>query len=222
MALALNYKDNLNVAVGTYGYVTDSFLPKLSPAYSAPSSTDKNYYHYDVAAAKAMLAQSKVPNGFTMTLKYAENSMFKALAEVIQNQLKVINITVNVTPEDSSVFSTDIAKGNFEAQMINSSNPDPAAVMNLLDGRMTFQQVQGGSGWKGSDDLYKLMDTAKSTIDETSRNAAYKQIQTIINEAVPAIPLVSQNRIITAKSNLKGIMLTVFTDTDLSRAYRVK
>ncbi len=222
MALALNYTANLDVAVGTYGITSDSFLPKLSPAYSAPSSTDNNYYHYDVAAAKALLAQSGYPNGFTFSLKYAENSMFKALAELIQNQLKELNITVTVTPEDSSVFSTDIAEGNFEAQMINSSNPDPAAVMNLVDGRNPFQKVRGGAGWKGTDELYQLMDVAKGTIDEVKRNDAYKQAQSIVNEACPVIPLVSQNRIITSVSSLQGITLTVFTDVDLSRAYRAQ
>lgn len=222
VALALNYTANLDVAVGVFGNTSDSFLSKLSPAYSAPSSADKNYYHYDVAAAKAMLAQSGYPDGFTFSLKYAENSMFKALAELIQNQLKELNITVQVTPEDSSVFSTDIAEGNFEAQMINSSNPDPAAVMNLIDGRMTFQQVRGGAGWKGTDELYKLMDVAKGTIDEATRYDAYKKVQSIINEACPVIPLVSQNRIITSVSSLQGITLTVFTDVDLSRAYRAQ
>ena len=172
--LALNYKDNLNVAVGAYGNTSDSFLPKLSPAYAAPSSTDKNYYHYDVAAAKAMLAQSGYKDGFTFSLKYAENSMFKALAELIQNQLKALNITVKVTPEDSSAFSTDIAKGEYEAEMINSSNPDPAVVMNLIDGRLTFKAVQGGSGWKGTDELYKFMDLARATIDDAKRKDAYK------------------------------------------------
>ncbi|NLT15846.1 MAG: ABC transporter substrate-binding protein [Clostridiales bacterium] len=221
IALALNYDANRDVAVGEFGNTSDSFLSKLSPAYSAPGSTDKNYYHYDVAAAKEMLAQSGYPDGFTFSLKYAENSMFKALAELIQNQLKEINITVQVTPEDSSVFSKDIAEGNFEAQMINSSNPDPAAVMNLVDGRNSFQQVRGGAGWQGTEEVYKLMDIAKGTIDEATRYDAYKKIQSIVNEACPVVPLVSQNRIITTVSSLQGITLTVFTDVDLSRAYRV-
>ncbi len=220
IALALDYSQNAKVSMGEYGYVTDSVLANLSPAYAKPDSSYTNYYHYDLAAAKKLLAESKYPNGFSFTLKYMENAIFTSLAQLIQNQLNQLNIKVTLQPTASTVFYNDAASGNFDMYLAAPSNPDPFATLIFFDGRLTFKSANGGSGWKGGDQFYALLDKAKATMDDKARNEIMKQLQATINSNVPALTLGSQNRVLVADANLTGISLTPFADINLSKASR--
>ncbi|NLL45462.1 MAG: ABC transporter substrate-binding protein [Clostridiales bacterium] len=220
VALALDYEMNTEIGTDGYGYVTDSLIPNANPAYAAPDGSYENCFRYDVEAAKAKLAESSYPNGFTVKLKYMENAMFPKLAQLVQNQLKEIGITVELLPTASSVFYTDAAEGNFDIYLASPSNPDPGVALNYYDGRVGFQKAAGGTGWRGPEELDELIDLAKSTIDDAERNGYYKKIQAIINENVPAISLCSQNRVFAHASDIDGIRYTPFSDVDLSHAFR--
>ncbi len=220
MAMALDYKAIATVSMGEYGVVTDSILPPASSAYAAPDSAYTNYYKYDVAAAKKLLSESGYPNGFTFTLKYSENAVFNSIVQLVQNQLKQIGITVVLAPTASTVFYTDAAAGNFDMYLAGASNPDPFAVLMWFDGRLTFKQANGGTGWKGGDAYYNALDKAKSTMDKDARNALLKQALGIANSQVPALALGSQNRVIVADANLTNIMYSPFYDANLSHAAR--
>jgi len=221
IALALDYESNLEVAASGYGTVSDSFLPKNSSAYVAPDGSYTNYYHYDVEAAKKLLAESGYPNGFSFELLYMEGATFQAYAELIQNQLAQIGISVTPIPTASTAFYELLSAGNFQAEIVNSSNPDPAIQLKFFDHRVGFADVRGGTGWKGPDELDALIDQANTTIDSAARKEIYAKIAAIINENAPAIPLYSPNKICLADSDLAGIKLTEFNDIDLSKAYRV-
>ncbi len=220
VALALDYESNAQVSMEGYGYVTDSFIPNLNQAYAKPDGSYTNYYKYNVEEAKKLLKESSQPNGFTFTLKYMENSIFTSLAQLIQNQLKVIGITVNLAPTASSVFYTDASNGNFDMYLAAPSNPDPFVLVNYFDGRISMQKASGGTGWRGPAELDALIDQAKVTMDKDARNAIFKKIQAIINENVPCLVLGSQNRVLVCKSDLTGIRYTPFSDIDLSHCSR--
>lgn len=220
VALALDYETNAQVSMEGYGYVTDSFIPNLNQAYAKPDGSYTNYYKYNVEEAKKLLKESSQPNGFTFTLKYMENAIFKSLAELIMNQLKAIGVTVTLAPTASSVFYQDASNGKFDMYLAAPSNPDPFVLVNYFDGRLTMVQATGGTGWKGPAELDKLIDDAKVTMDKDARNAIFKKIQAIINANVPALTLGSQNRVLVCDNDLTGIKYTPFSDIDLSHAAR--
>lgn len=221
IALALDYESNLEVAASGYGTISDSFLPKNSSAYVAPDGSYTNYYHYDVEAAKKLLSESNYPNGFSFELLYMEGATFQAYAELIQNQLDQIGIKVTPVPTASTAFYELLSAGNFQAEIVNSSNPDPSIQLKFFDHRVGFADVRGGTGWKGPDELDALIDQANNTVDSKARKEIFAKISAIINENCPAIPLYSPNKVCLADNDLAGIKLTEFNDIDLSKAYRV-
>ncbi len=220
MALALDYKSDVEVAMKGFGYVTDSIFANAHPAYAAPDGSYTNYYHYDLAAAKKLMAESKYPNGFTFTLKYTETAVYPALAQLMQNQLAQIGIKVVLAPTASTVFYTDAAAGNFDMYLAAPSFADPFSYLNFFDGRVGFQKANGGCGWQGPEELNTLIDKAKVNMDEASRKEMLKKIQAIINTNVPALVLGSQNRVLVAKADVQGIKYQVNGDIILSRAGR--
>ncbi len=220
MALALDYKSDVEVSMKGFGYVTDSIFANAHPAYAAPDGSYTNYYHYDLAAAKKLMAESSYPNGFTFTLKYTETAIYPALAQLVQNQLAQIGIKVVLAPTASTVFYTDAAAGNFDMYLAAPSFADPFSYLNFFDGRVSFQKANGGCGWQGPEELYTLIDKAKVNMDEASRKEMLKKIQAIINTNVPALVLGSQNRVLVAKADVQGIKYQVNGDIILSRASR--
>ena len=223
ISLALNYEANLTIAIGGYGELTDSFLPISSSAYvSAEDGGYTSYFHYDVEAAKEFMAQSAYPNGFDFELIFAENPGLSSYAELIQNQLSQIGINVTISPLSSTVFYDYTAQGNFDAQISNASSPDPAIQLKYFDGRIDFQTLRGGCGWVDApEELYELMDKAKVALDEAESEELYAQIQKIINEACPSVPLYSPSKLCATDSDIVGIRLTEYGDIDFSQAYRV-
>lgn len=220
IALALDYESILEVAASAYGTTTDSVFSKANSAYAPYDGSSENYFHYDVDAARALLAESNYPNGFTFELLYMEGATFQASAELIQNQLSQIGIKVVPVPTASTAFYELLSAGNFQADIVNSSNPDPAIQVKFFDHRVSFADVRGGTGWQGPAELDALIDQAKSTIDKTESLKLYAKIQAIINANCPGIPLYSPNKTCLADSDILGIRLTEFNDIDLSKAYR--
>lgn len=223
VALAINYEANLQIGAGGYGTITDSFLPQRNGAYvSAVDGGYETNFRYDVEAAKAALAESAYPDGFEFTLIYAENAIFNSYGELIQNQLGQLGITVKLESMASSVFYERTSAGDFDAQIVNSSNPDPAIQLRYFDKRIDFKTMRGGSGFvQGSDELLQLMDEAKVTLDPATSKEIYTKIQAIIADECPAVPLYSPTKTCAADSDIKNINVCYFGDINWSRAYRV-
>lgn len=219
VASALNYEANLKIAAGGYGTLTDTYLPVNNVMYVSP---EKSFIKTDLDAAKAALAESAYPDGFTFELSYKEDPTMAAFAEMVQGQLGEIGITVNLAPLAAAEFDARISDGAFDAEMSNASNPDPAVQSRYYDGRIDFKTMRGGCGYTdGSQELLDLIDAAKVTIDETERKATYAKIQEILADVVPAIPVYSPNKLCATDADLVGMTLTEFCDVDWSKCYRV-
>lgn len=218
VASALNYEANLKIAAGGYGTLTDTYLPVNNVMYVSP---EKSYIKTDLEAAKAALAESAYPDGFTFELSYKEDPTMAAFAEMVQGQLSEIGITVTLAPLAAAEFDARISDGAFDAEMSNASNPDPAVQARYYDGRIDFKTMRGGCGYTdGSQELLDLIDAAKVTIDETERRNTYAKIQEILADVVPAIPVYSPNKLCATDSDLLGMRLTEFCDIDWSKCYR--
>lgn len=145
---------------------------------------------YDVAAAKKELAASAFPEGFSVTLLLASgNSQRAQIAQVIQESLGEIGITVKIEQLDIAVFRERFFAYDFDF-MLNSGQsdaPDP-------NGFITFQADPEGfskSYWThySNDEVTKLMHEGRTTPSGPEREAIYLKIQQILADQVPYIPL---------------------------------
>lgn len=218
IACAINYEANLKVAVGGRGKITDTNLPVNSVMYK---SQPDSLYHYNVDKAKEYLAQSNYPNGLTVELLYAENPIFGKYAEMVQEQLAQIGITLTLTPIASKEFDARISAGEFQMEMINASNPDPNVQMKYYDGRIDFKANRGGCGFVDApQELLDLIDAAKTEIDDAKRAEIFDKLQAMLCDLCPAIPVYSPNKMCVMDSDIMGVTLTEFCDINWSKAYK--
>ena len=145
---------------------------------------------FDLDAARAELAKSAYPDGFSITLSLASGDSQRAqIAQIVQESLAKIGITVKIEQLDIAVFRERFFDYDFDF-MLNSGQsdaPDP-------NGFITFQADPEGfskSYWTHytNDRVTELMRTGRTTPEGPGRAKIYGEIQQILADDVPYIPL---------------------------------
>jgi peptide/nickel transport system substrate-binding protein len=98
---ALNFAvDRQTVATGlfgAYGAATEQVVMPGQPGYSG-----SNYYHYDPATAKKLLAEAGYPHGFTLPVVTSQVRGLDRVVQAIASDLKKVGVQVKMTsyPDD--------------------------------------------------------------------------------------------------------------------------
>ena len=192
-------------AATTFGLadVANSLVP---PAIEYSANEEGYALDYDVDAAKEALAASAYPTGFETTLLIASGNAQRAQeAQIIQDALAEIDITVNIESIDIAAFRERFRALDYEF-MINSGvsdQPDP-------NGLITFQADPEGfskSYWTSytNPEVTELMHQGRTTANGPEREAIYLQIQEILANDVPYIPLFYPETVKATTSKVHGI-----------------
>ncbi|HEX6446197.1 MAG TPA: ABC transporter substrate-binding protein [Streptosporangiales bacterium] len=145
---------------------------------------------YDLAAAKAALAKSSVPHGFSTTLTIGSGSEdSKSEAQLIQSSLGKIGIKVQIKTLDPSALSSAKRVGNYDMAfgLYTTDIVDPDEIARFA-GSYTGG-VHAVYTWFKDPQMDKLAAQASSETDQAKRKAAYDQMQQIVADKVPFIPL---------------------------------
>jgi peptide/nickel transport system substrate-binding protein len=155
----------------------------------------------DVEKAKSLLKAAGVPDGFSFTLKYVQNSSNQQLVQMIQNMLKPAGITVNLEATDSAANTDNLNKRNFEAILSTwSGRPDPD--QNIYDYNRTGG-VLNRSTYNNAE-VDKLLDEARLEVDEGKRKAIYDRAMEKINVDLPYIFLYHPNNALGLSKSVIG------------------
>ena len=203
IALALD-RDGIAKAT-TFG--TATVANSLIPPTIAYSANGSGYdLKFDVAAAKAALARSKYPSGFTASLMVPSGNSLRAQeAQIIQAALARIGITIKIQSIDVATFRANFFAYKYDA-MLNSGisdYPDP-------DELVSFQADPNGfskSYWTHytNPTITKLLAQGRATPDGDARRSIYLQIQRIMAGDVPYIPFFYPTTLKATSSSVHGL-----------------
>ena len=190
---ALNYatpKEDINKLVfnglatisNTGTTITQFWDPTIAP------------YPYDLDKAKALMAQSSMPNGFTLPMTIvAGDSASQQTAELIQQAWAQIGVTVDIQPLDGAVQADKISALDYAAALriptsITSDTPDDSELASIMydwskDWLSFFTDYK-------SADASKLVHDAVATTDPVQRKQLYAQLQQLTMDDAITVPLV--------------------------------
>jgi peptide/nickel transport system substrate-binding protein len=188
---AITYAINRPALVAATSFGTakpgGSFFPPSLQYYAAGTPV----LEHDLAKAKAELAQSKFPHGFATSLLISGGvQKWSEFAQIIQQALAPLNIKVTIKQLDHAAYETTFQKLDYDMFIdyaINDiSDPDEMASFEV-------DVKNGGSQsyWSNYDSpqAISLVHQAEAEFDSAKRAALYAQIQAIVAQDAPFVPL---------------------------------
>ena len=167
-----------------YGFGEVGHDHPIGPLYAAYYAGDLDPLPHDPARARELLTLAGYEDGLEMTL-YVPNAPGRpALAEALAAQWAEAGINVTIEVQEEAVYYGD--EGWLEVDLGITpwgSRPVPQLYLDLA--------YECGAQWNEAhycnDDLDELIVTARTTLDEEERAAAYREIQRILIEDGPVI-----------------------------------
>ena len=169
------------------GKIPNSVL--MGFALDAPASVVKPY-SYDVAAAKALMARSKFPNGFSTTLLYpAGSDFYRQLGLALQQEFGVIGIKVKLIEQDTATVTNDWFTRKFDMVFPFASFTSDLTVPDeyadfLADWNNGFHGFE--SSWRDPA-VQKRVLQFETTRSDSARAKQWAQIQQTLMNLTPVI-----------------------------------
>ncbi len=184
-------------------------------------------YEYNPDKAKELLKEAGYPNGFETNLwamPVARPYMFdpQKIAEAIQSDLAKVGIKAKIVTYDWGTY-LDKTEGGEHAMCLlgwTMDYPDPDNILYvLLDPDAATVGSAGNVAFYRNDKVHELNMLARKTYDIEEREKYYKEIQRIVHEDIPWVPLAHAQQMVVFRSNVKGFVLYPTGDYHFDTVY---
>lgn len=146
-----------------------------------------NSFVYDPAKAKKLLKQAGYPSGFSTTMLASSNiAAHKGEAEIVQQDLQAIGVTVKMNLTDFAEVQALQQQGNYALSIEGGGfdYQDPSAIAEFYQtGSATTNRSVGFS----NPSLDKLLVQGETTTSTAQRAKIYQQIDTLAVKDVPMV-----------------------------------
>ena len=160
-----------------------SMMSKGTPLHDGTTEP----YPYDVAKAKALIAESGVPQGFEVScMTLAGNADESATMTTVQQMFAAIGVKLRIDLVDNATRNARYKAGDFMMRNASWSDDlaDPSEIASYILYSPTIQSLH--SGWQ-NEEVDKLFLASQAEIDPAKRRADYKQMQDIYKAAAPMV-----------------------------------
>jgi peptide/nickel transport system substrate-binding protein len=193
------------------GHVAAGYGPWQIPQAELKSKWEK----YDLPTAKKLMAAAGFSKGFDITLSTFSTPLdFPAIAALIQNHLKAININVNVVAQDPATFAANNGKGTFELDLTaRGMRGDVDGYTAEFNPTGAFGQTVYNTWFSGyrNPAMWRLVGNGRITLDMKKRIPMYQKLNRILMTELIEVPLISVKKYQVVNSKLND-MYVAFTD----------
>lgn len=191
--------------------LADTLLPPGHWA-SAPD-IDLTHYPHNIARADALLNAAGLkpgPDGIRLHLaiKTSTDETARLEAQAMQAELRQVGIDLTLRSAEFGTFYSDITKGAFQMYILRwiGSNEDPD-IFHYCYATAMFPPRGANRGHYSNSRADALLRAASATTDESLRQQDYIQIQQILSQDLPAIPLWYPDNVVVHSARLADITL---------------
>ncbi len=203
---ALNHAVNKGalIAITTRGLGTPmtSMMSKATPLHDGTAEP----YPYDVAKAKALLAESGVAPGFEvacMTLAGSADEISNMTA--VQQMFAAIGVKLRIDQVDNATRNARYKAGDFMMRnaLWTDDLADPSEIGSYILYSPTIQSLHSGWQSERSDELFLA---SQEEIEPAKRKADYKEMQDIYKAAAPMLFLYESPYPVAFGKTVKGFL----------------
>ncbi|MBX9451624.1 MAG: hypothetical protein KL801_07195 [Mesorhizobium sp.] len=143
---------------------------------------------YDPERAKELLSEIENVEDLELTITSPPDSFYSQIAQLVQDQLEAVGLNVQIQAATSDWYS-QVVQGKISfVPMRWAARPDPDGLFTLL-----FHSSSPSNSTGYSDpEVDRLIDEARSSTDRDERRAMYFEVNRLIMEDLPYVPLFFQ------------------------------
>jgi len=170
-----------------YGWGQIAYGP-VAPVYTWAYTDNVPTYDFNVANATAAMAKSGVaPGSTTLRVTYdSGKAELVAMAQMLQQFLRDIGITITLTPLPRSTLVSTIAAWDFDIVILGTvTGPDPSGLGNFFATDAIKHVYFTNTGGYSNPKVDALLQSAVSTSVKADRGKLYQQLQGIIQDDLP-------------------------------------
>ena len=208
MNYAINKEAIIKAVLRGHGKPADSPLAPQVWGYTPVKS-----YPYDLAKAKALLAEAGYPNGFKTLLRGVAQTDPREVMVAIQGQLKQVGVEVEILSLPAAALSADRFKplaenrGEMDYAGWSPSTGDADWGIRPLLTKDNWPPTNFTIGFYTNPKLEEVVKAALQTSDAAKRKAAYADAQRVIMEDCPWIFLWVNYLLGGSRANVGGISI---------------
>ncbi len=202
---AIRYAIDKNTIVETMLYGSGEAADSVIPPNAFGFSENVVKYEFDLEKAKQLMKESKYPNGFDCTLSVTDDSLKNEICQVIQSQLKEIGINCSIQTREYGTWIDELGTGSHELSL-------SGWVCVTGDADYTYYSLfhSTQTGYPGNDaflkdaEVDKLIEAGRKTADPEKRQEYYDQLETLLGDVCPYVPLYYDSVNVGATQNVKN------------------
>jgi peptide/nickel transport system substrate-binding protein len=179
--------------------------------WAAAMDAEMAQYPHDVARAQRLLEEAGYPAGkdgvrVRITLKTSTDETTRLMAAVLQQQLRAAGIRLDIRSAEFGTFYADVTHGAFQMYALRwiGSNEDPD-IFRYAYGSDRMPPKGGNRGRYSNARVDALLTAAAAETDQGRRRAAYIEVQKILAEDLPGIPLWYPNNEVVHTRRVEGV-----------------
>jgi peptide/nickel transport system substrate-binding protein len=174
-------------------HLANTLLP--TGHWAAATNDELAQYPHDVARAQRLLEEAGFPAGkdgvrLRLTMKTSTDETTRLMAAVLQQQLRAAGIRLEIRSTEFGTFYADVTKGAFQIYALRwiGSNEDPD-IFRYAYGSDRMPPKGGNRGHYSNARVDALLAEASASPDRVVRKQDYVEVQKILADELPGIPL---------------------------------
>jgi peptide/nickel transport system substrate-binding protein len=152
-------------------------------------------YARDLPRARRLLAEAGAA-GIDLRLRCSSERSRVSIARAVAAMLGEVGLRVRVQPTETATLIADLDRGRFELTLMQSPEVIEPHVLSwfFASDRVPGAGREGGNRWRIADpQLDAALERGRRNLDRAVRWAAYSDVQRIMAEQLPVVPLWHEN-----------------------------
>jgi peptide/nickel transport system substrate-binding protein len=215
VALAMDRPAIVTALWRGHARLADTLLP--AGQWAVATDAELAHYPHDPAWAARLLEAAGLPAGrdgvrLRLSLKISSDETTRLLAAVLQQQLRAAGIELRIRSAEFGTFYADVTHGAFQMYILKwiGSNEDPD-IYRYMDSSGSFPPKGANRGHYVNARVDELLakaaaETGPAAAVEARRRAEYVEVQQILADELPAIPLWFPDNEVVHTRRLQGVV----------------
>jgi peptide/nickel transport system substrate-binding protein len=220
VSLSLDRVQLVDKVLSGYGEPADTIYTPQAEKWA-----EKGLWKTDKAKAKELAAKVDKPQkvNFVINAALANRWPYKSIAEILQSELKALNLDVELKSMEMAAWKDALEKGEFDMTLspytLMTGDPD------FFFGRWIHSEgqmnVARGLGYTNPE-ADRLVAEAATGKDMASRQKLYSELQKLVAEDVPIAPVYNDVCIYATRNNVKDLKIDPLFKPSLEKVYITK